>query len=286
MAVIFICIGVTTVLICIIVLHETRWSKAKKEIKSSINKSNLIDYNNYIMTRTEKVKYTAFAALLLFAAGYVFFRNIYLCIALSTVSFIFPVMARKHLIKKRKNNLNMQFKDALNSVSSSLAAGRSVEESFKASLGDLKVLYLDEDTFIIKELELINRKIDMNETIEEALEEFAKRTGLDDITNFTDVFRICKSTGGNLVEVIKNTSNIINQKIEIKNEIDVQIAEQKLSQKVLNIMPFGLLILITLSSPDYVQPLYSASGNVVMMVVLLLLVLSYFIGAKIMDIKV
>lgn len=286
MAVIFICIGITSSFICIITVKEMRNGKMKKEVEENPINKRLINYNTYNMTSLEKAKYIAFAAVLIFVAGYIFFSNIILSAIISGLSFVSPVIARKHLVKKQKNNLKMQFKDALNSISSSLSAGRSVEESFRSSLGDLRILYLDEDTLILKELELINRKVEMNETIEEALQEFAIRADLEDVTNFVDVFSICKSTGGNLIEVIKNTSNIINQKIEIKNEIDIQIAEQKLSQKILNIMPFGLLILIAVSSPDYIAPLYSPAGNVVMLIVLSMLVVSYFIGAKIMDIKV
>lgn len=284
MVVILICLGVTALVTFVIVVKEKRLGVNKK-IKTAIS-IKAIDYNRYEMSSLERIKYISIAAIALSLIGYVFFRNLYLCIALAALSLLFPIMVKKHLIKKRKSNLNLQFKDTLNSIASSLSAGRSVEGAFKAAVGDLKVLYLKEDTLIIKELEQINRKIDMNETLEEGLNELAQRADIEEITNFVDVFTICKSTGGNLVEVIKNTSKIINQKIEIKNEIDVQVAEQKLSQKILNIMPLGLLILITSGSPEYIQPLYSAAGNVVMLVVLILLAASYFIGAKIMDIKV
>jgi len=246
----------------------------------------LIDYSKYEMTGKEKAKYILIAYVALFGIGYVFFRNIFICVMISMLAFIYPSLKKKDIIKRRKSDLSLQFRDALQSLSASLSAGKSVESAFKSALEDLKMLYPDKNTYIIREFELINRKVDMNETLQSALADFAARADIDDITNFVDVFTICKSTGGNLVEVIKNTSSVINQKIEIKNEIEVIVAEQKFNQKILTVMPFGLLLLIISSSPDYVKPLYSPKGNIVMFIVLSLLALAHFIGEKIMDIKV
>ena len=126
----------------------------------------------------------------------------------------------------------------------------------------------------------------MNETLASALEDFAMRADIDDIKNFVDVFAICKNTGGNLVEVMKNTAAIISQKIDIRNEINIIVAEQHLNQRILSIMPFALMTIIILSSPDYVEPLYTPVGNIIMFIVLSLIIGAYFIGKKIMDIKV
>jgi len=45
----------------------------------------------------------------------------------------------------------------------------------------LCILYPDPDTYIIREVEYIVRRLEMNETIEDALEDLAKRSHLEDI---------------------------------------------------------------------------------------------------------
>jgi len=246
----------------------------------------IIDYSVYHMSTGEKLKYFLAAFIVLAGAGYLFYNNILISLAAGCLAVLYPNVKKKELVRKRKQMLNMQFRDALYSISSSLSAGRSPEAAFRAALEDLRILYPDNNAFIIRELEQITRRMDMNDTLENALMDFAVRSDIEDIKNFADVFIICKSTGGNLVDVIRNTYLILNQKIEIKNEIEVLIAEQKLSQKILNIMPFGLMALIMASSPDYVKPLYSPAGYVAMTVVLVLLVISYAIGSKITDIRI
>jgi tight adherence protein B len=243
-------------------------------------------YDEYCMTSLEKAKYIAFADIIIFAASYLFLRNVFLCLCLCLLSLLYPEVKKKKIIEARKIQLTLQFKDALNSIAASLSVGRSVESAFSDVSKDLELLYSGENVFIINELELINRKLDMNETLVSALEDFSQRASIDDIKNFVDVFAICKNTGGNLVEVIKNTASVISQKIEIRNEIDVIVAEQRLNQRILSIMPFGLMTAIVLGSPDYVKPLYSPAGNVVMLVVLGLVAGAYFVGDRIINIKV
>lgn len=244
------------------------------------------DYRTYSMSRLELFKCYVTANCVLVAAGWVFFRDTYICVALCSLSFIYPVLKKKDIIKKRKENMCQQFREALQSVAASLSAGRSIEIAFKMAVEDLKIIYPSGNADIIKEFELINRKVEMNESLKSALMDFAERSDIEDIRNFVDVFIVCKDAGGNLVEVIRNTCSVINQKIDIMKEIDVIVAEQKLSQRILGIMPFILLVLIIISSPDYVRPLYTPQGHIVMLVVLALLMLSYFISDRIMNIKV
>jgi len=75
-------------------------------------------------------------------------------------------------------------------------------------------------------------------------------------TNFTDVFKTCKRTGGNLVNVIRNSTNIINDKIEIKEEINTLLAAKKFEQKVLSVMPFIMILILSLTTEDYMAPVF------------------------------
>jgi tight adherence protein B len=270
-------------------IFRKKTASAQKVNSEKRSEAYVIHYDTYTLTLVERYKYAAAAAVVLFVTGYLFFHNMYLSLLVCSFSLLYPRYRRKTLIARRKNLLNQQFKEALYALSASLSAGKSVEKAFKACQEDLRILYADgvgDNQLILRELELINRRIEMNDTVENALADLAQRAHSEDISSFVDVFGICRGTGGNLVEVIRNSTGIIAQKLEVKSEIEILMAEQKLSQKILGIMPFVLLLLITTSSPDYIEPLYSPGGNLIMLIVLLLLVLSLYISHKIMDIKV
>lgn len=251
------------------------------------NGSGLPDYNIYRMSVKERIFYTLLAAAAIFIVGYIFYHSIIFSLLLCALALLYPMIRTKEIIEKRKNELNLQFKDMLYALASSISAGKSVESSFKEVLKDLSIIYPDPNTPIINEIEYIVRRVEMNETIEDALSDFAGRSHLEDIENFVDVFYTCKRTGGNIIEVIKNTSNIINDKIEIKQEIETLLSERKFEQKVLNGMPIFLVLILTWSSGDYIAPMFTTlQGRIAMTFSIVLLVVAYFISRKIMNIKV
>ncbi len=255
---------------------------------SKSNDSGLTDYSTYNMSVNEKALYIALAALGLLVIGFIFYNNLIVAIILAGLSIWFPKIQVKSLIKKRKQELAMQFKQTLYSLGSSLAAGRSVENSFKEVAKDLRLLYPDPSTDIIRELDIINFRVENGEPIEEALLDLSKRADIEDITNFTDVFTTCKRKGGNLNEVIRRTSNIIGEKLEIKQEIMVLVSQKRFEAQVIILAPFAIVALLNISSPDYMEPLYklSSGGPIIMTLALVLLGLCFAGVQKIMDIKV
>lgn len=247
----------------------------------------MIDYNIYKMTSTEKLVSILTAAAIIFIAGYVFYRSIVLSLLLTPISFLYPQNKVRAIIRKRKEELNLQFREALYSVSSSVSAGKSIESAFKNALKDLALQYPDPETYIIRELEYINRKIEMNETIEDALADFAERSHIEDIRNFADVFAICKRTGGNLIHVIKNTADIITEKIDIKQEIKIMLTEKRLEHKVLNLMPVMIVLLLSTSADEFMKPVFTEPlGRAAMTAAIFLFGIAYLISGKIMDIEV
>lgn len=264
--------------------------KIKDNIKNhnieNMKNGYLLDYNIYEMSMHEKLYHTLLGAIVIYIFAYIFYRSHVISIFLTPMALIYPKLRKKELLTKRKKKLNLQFKDMLYSLSSSLCAGKSMENSFKDVLRDLFVLYPNKDDYIIVEVEHIVRKLEMNETIESILDDFASRAHIEDIDNFVDVFQTCKRAGGNMVEVMRNTSCIINDRIEIEQDIEMMLAERRFEQKILNIMPVLMVILLSTTAWEYMKPVYTtAAGRLVMTISICILIAAYFISVKIMDIR-
>lgn len=246
----------------------------------------LIDYDIYIMPVKMKIFYALTAGTVIFAISYLFYRSIIMAAFLSPLGITFIKYRRNQIIVRRRNELNIQFKDFLVSLASSLSAGRALENAFECALGDLLVLYPNDEVCIIKETKIIIHKLSLNVTIEEAISDFAKRSKVEDIMNFSDVITICKRTGGNLIEAIKNSSGIISDKIEMRQEIETLLSARKFEQKILNIMPVAMIFILSTTAKDYIEPIFSTlQGRCAMTVCLILLVCAFMISNKIMDIK-
>ena len=198
-----------------------------------------------------------------------------------------PPMRTRQIIDKRKNQLTLQFKELLYALSSALSVGKSVETGLKDSLQDLRVIYPDPDTYILTELEYILRGIGVNNTIEDMFLQFAERAHLEDIENFVDIFVTCKRTGGDLIEVMRSTSNTIGEKIEVKQEINTMISGKKYEFNLMMIIPVIMVLFLTATSGDYMAPVFhTIEGNLAMTVAILIFGASYLLGSKIMRINI
>ncbi|OEF99076.1 pilus assembly protein TadB [Vulcanibacillus modesticaldus] len=247
----------------------------------------IIDYSTYQMSIKERIFYSIMAGMVFFVIGYIFYQSMIISSILAIFGLYYQKIQQKKLSEKRKQELVLQFKQALYSLSSALVAGKSVENAFKEVVKDLRMLYPDPNTYIIREFEIINQRVQNGQAIEKAVGDFSNRADIEDITNFADVFITTKRTGGNLVEVIRRTSNIIGDKLEIQQQISILIAQKKLEAQILSIAPFLIVGLISYSSPDYMAPLYQLGlGIVIMTISLILLAFSYWLSNKIMNIKV
>lgn len=169
-------------------------------------------------------------------------------------------LKNKEKDKKQKHNVqvNQQFKDGMLAISSALGAGYSVENALKSAACELAGLY-GENAVIVREFREINRKTAMNGNVEDALKEMAEHIEIEDAVYFAEVFRYAKRSGGNLVEIIEKTAGIISDKITVKEDINVLISGRKMEQKIMNMMPFGIIAYLRVAAYEFISPMY---GNV------------------------
>ncbi|MBW7453901.1 type II secretion system F family protein [Paenibacillus sepulcri] len=261
------------------------WPLDADSVRKVQSINGLPDYSVYHLSRRQFILAAAVGWALMFAAAYLFYRSVIVALILSLAGLIAPRINRKSLLVRRRVRLTLQFKEALYSVTSSLAAGRSVENAFVTALDDLKLLYPDPDTEVLVEFEIIRTRMAYGEPLEHALEDLSQRAGIDDIAQFVDVFATCKRSGGDLVEVIRRTSQTIGEKLDIQQDITVMLAQKRYESRIMMAVPFVFLAFLGFSAPDYMEPLYGGIGYVLLTVSLLLLLLCYWIMTKIMDIR-
>ena len=110
---------------------------------------------------------------------------------------MFLPIRTKQIIAKKQSTLKLQFRDMLESLTTSLGAGKNVSDSFKSIYDDLKVQY-EEDAYILKELEVVLAGMSNNIDVEDVLEDFGKRSGIGDIESlpFIESIRQFKSEIG------------------------------------------------------------------------------------------
>ena len=246
-----------------------------------------VNYNVYVMTKREKLFYTLAAAAVLFFLGFVFYRNIVLSALLALLALKYPKYRSKELMEARKKRLNIQFKDMLYSLSSAVSAGSSVERGLIQVKDDMLNQYADPNIDIIRELNMINSKIALGQNIEDVMRDLGERSGSEDIASFASIFEIAKRTGGNLVQIIRETTDTIAEKIEIEGEIDTMLAGKRMEQKVLTAMPILLVFVLTETTDGFMTPIFTTlPGRITATVALIMISIGYFWSRRIANISI
>ncbi|PXV91827.1 tight adherence protein B [Lachnotalea glycerini] len=246
----------------------------------------MIDYNRYQFTRLETILYIGEWILISSVIGWLFYRSIIAIVILFFFIKFFIDDKKIFLMEKRKTELNEQFNEAINSLSSALSAGYSAESAFLEIYEDLQLIY-SKDALIMKELSYINKKLQMNETIEKLLKDLAIRSNDEDIKSFSEVFSIAKKAGGDFIAIIDMTTNSISGKSEVKREINVLLSNKKLEQKIMNMIPVGIILYVGSTSQGYFNVLYkNAFGIIIMTICLGIYIGAYLLGRKIVNVEV
>ncbi|MCR5509515.1 MAG: type II secretion system F family protein [Lachnospiraceae bacterium] len=245
-----------------------------------------IDYRNYRFTLSELILNVLIGLMLAWAIGHFFYDS--LIVSAGLLVFI-PAFLRYRRIDygtRRRNELGMQFKDAVASISANQKAGYSIENSFREAWKDMTLLYGTRG-IIVKELNHIRRGLDNNLVLEQMLLELGARSGVDDIRQFGEVFAIAKRSGGNLTETIEMTAGMIEQKADVEQEIAVMISSRKMESNVMSLVPFFMILYMDLSSAGFFDELYhNVAGIAIMTVCLAIYVSSYLIAQKMVDIRI
>ena len=215
--------------------------------------------------------------------SYVFYRSIWIFLALVPVGICYPLMIREDLKRKRLEQLRGQFKDAILSVASCLNAGYSVEHAFAEALKDMDRIY-GVDSMISEEIRLIIHKTKVNRTFEEALMDFADRSGLEDVRSFADVFLSARVHGGELMKIIARTAEIIGEKIRVQEEILTATASRRLEQKIMSAVPILIVCYLDLTSPGFFDVLYTTmAGRLIMTACLMVYLGAMYLGKRLVE---
>lgn len=283
----------------------TKKKNAIKEPEYYTSATNIptLNYKVYYMTPMEKAVTFLIAFVAGALVGYLFYGgigkdefgqattltivlNILIPTLVGTLAGkLFVPMRVKSIIEKRKKELSHQFRDMLDALTTSLNAGKNVTDAFFSVYGDLKIQY-EEDTYILKELEVIISGIHNNIAIEDVLEDFGKRSDNDDIQSFANVFMISYRKGGNIKDIIRNTHEILSDKMEISEDIETLVTSNKMEQNIMILMPIALISIIKMMSPEFAANFVTTTGIISTTFSIAIFVAAYFIGKSVLDIKI
>lgn len=261
------------------------------------------NYKVYYMTKIEKIFYFLIAFIVGAAVGYLFYGgigkddlgnpttltyviNVIVCVITGVLAGKMFLPARtEQIIRKKQNELRLQFRELLDALATSIGSGKNIVDSFKAAYDDLSIIY-NEDASIIKELVIILDGNNNNIEIEKSLMNMGLRSGIEDVVSFANVFETCYRKGGDIKDVIKNTQQIINEKMEVQMDIETIVTSSKNEENIMTVLPIALIALIKMMSPEFSANFVTPVGIISTTVAVIMFVVARKVGKKVLDIKV
>ena len=156
-----------------------------------------------------------------------------------------PHMVVGMAIKKRTNNFNVKFPDAIELLVRGLRSGLPVTET-------LGVVAQEVPGPVGEEFKAIVERVKIGRTMEEALQETADRLGIPEFNFFCITLAIQRETGGNLAETLSNLSDVLRKRAQMKLKIRAMSSESKASAYIVGALPFIVFIMIWWINPEYI----------------------------------
>lgn len=218
--------------------------------------------------------------------SYLFYESIWASLALLPLLYVWVRIWEKSFAKKKQQQFQVQFKDAIQAVSAALNVGYSVENAWRESAKEM-VLMHGESAMISKEFQYMIRQLDMNVTMETVLQEFAERTEDEEVQTFSTIFIMAKRSGGNMMEIIRIAANRVSEKVDRKRELETIISSKKMEFHIMSVIPMAMICYMKISFGSFVHILYgNLPGVFVMSVCLVIYAGAYLIGRKMVEIEV
>lgn len=234
----------------------------------------------------EKIVLCIKGAGIIVLIDFCFYRSMAAVVWLFPVGYWFYQTEKKELLHKKKEEAGMQFKELLLLTVAGLKAGYSVENAFLKSYEDMAALYGKESCVCLM-LREVKNGLDNHLSISDLWKEIGECSGIVEIKEFSEVFSIAKESGGSMTAIMERTAETISSKAETQREIETLLSARKLEQKIMNIMPFFLIIYVNFTSPEYFIGLYhSMQGIIIMTLCFLVYMGAYLLGVKIAAIEI
>ncbi len=192
------------------------------------------------------------------------------------------VKRRKRLfVQERQCRFRSDFKDFAQILSSLLLAGYSLENAMKKAYLQLSRNERGCDE-LLEMLSCMLREIKMGENVEQVWLHFCRELPIEEIRDFGQIFSLSKRSGASLPDVLQRVVKQLDVKIQTEEQIETLIAGKKMEQKIMNLMPAGILVYICATSADMMRVMYTTLiGRLIMSVCLLVYIGAFLLSEKI-----
>lgn len=190
-----------------------------------------------------------------------------------------PRFILSKMIVRRQNKFLNELANAIDIVVRGVKSGLPLNEC-------LQVIARESPEPVASEFKEVVEQQRVGVSLSEALERLVVRMPLPEVKFLTIVIAIQSQAGGNLSEALGNLSGVLRDRIRMKMKVKALSGEAKSSAAVLASLPPGVMIMVTTSAPDYINPIFETkAGNMMIIGGLLWMGMGILVMRKMINFK-
>lgn len=205
--------------------------------------------------------------------------GVLLGIVISIVGWMVPMFYLNFKAKQRQKRFVSQLSDTITLMANSLRAGYSL-------LQTMELVSRETPDPISVEFKRVVHEIGLGVNNEDAMTNLLRRVPSEDLDLLVSAINIQHEVGGNLAQILTIIGHTIRERVRIKGEIRVLIAQVQLSGFVVTALPVLLAIAISVINPDYLMPLFQWPYICMPIASVIMIIMGYMVMRKITAIEV
>jgi tight adherence protein B len=173
-----------------------------------------------------------------------------------------------------------QLPDCLDLLSRSLRAGQSFLHGVQSVAEEMPEPAKKEWRATFEELRL-------GRNLREALKAHSDRVENLDFNLLSTALMIQREVGGNLTEILENTSMTIRDRFKLLGQIDAISAQNRLGAKIVGALPLAMTGIVYLLNPDFIMVLFREEmGQKLVVAAIIMQLTGYYVMKRIVTIKI
>ena len=188
--------------------------------------------------------------------------------------YLLPRMYLGHRRKKYQNAFLDELPNAVEAIVRGVKSGLPLNDSMRLVAKEAK-------DPIKSDFQRVLDQQSLGKSMMEAIMTLYDRVPLPEVNFFVVVITVQQQAGGNLSEALGNLAKVLRNRKKMKQKIKAMSSEAKASAGIIGSLPFIVALLVTLTTPSYMLPLFQTDIGLIMLgIAAILMSIGIFIMAK------
>lgn len=190
-----------------------------------------------------------------------------------------PRWVLSFLRNRRLKKFTEEFANAIDVIVRSVKSGLPTIEA-------MKIVGKESPTPVGPEFNTLCESLKIGVSLEQGLKRMYERIPTAEVNFFAIVMTIQQKSGGNLSEALGNLSGVLRDRRRLQGKIKAMSSEAKASAMIIGSLPPGVMMLVYLSTPDYIKALFTERlGNLMLLGCVAWMSVGIFVMQKMISFK-